>query len=113
MFEKLSISSSPNLSRGVTPRENVVAKVALIGAPNAGKSTLLNQLVGSERALVSDIPGTTVDPIEGFFDLFFGELAEKLDYAKINNEIAKTDGLLLKQYEEFRRRRRNLSSYHS
>lgn len=103
VFEKLSISSSPNLSRGVTPRENVVAKVALIGAPNAGKSTLLNQLVGSERALVSDIPGTTVDPIEGFFDLFFGELAEKLDYAKINNEIAKTDGLLLKQYEEFRR----------
>lgn len=104
LFEKLSISKGPNLSRGVTPRENVVAKVALIGAPNAGKSTLLNQLVGSERALVSDIPGTTVDPIEGFFDLFFGALdAQKLDGSKSNPEIAKTDGLLLKQYEEFRK----------
>lgn len=103
-FEKLSVSMTPNLSRGVTPRENVVAKVALIGAPNAGKSTLLNQLVGSERALVSDIPGTTVDPIEGFFDLFFGAVdAQRLDDSKSNPEMAKTDGLLLKQYEEFRK----------
>ncbi len=103
-FEKLSSSLSPSLSKGVTPRENVVGKVALIGAPNAGKSTLLNQLVGSQRALVSEIPGTTVDPIEGFFDLFFGPVdAKKLDASKSNPEIAKTDGLLLKQYEEFRK----------
>ena len=65
--------SAVNLSQGITPRENVVARLALIGAPNAGKSTLLNQLIGAERALVSNIPGTTVDPIEGYFDLFFGK----------------------------------------
>lgn len=38
--------------------------VAIIGEPNVGKSTLLNRLVDDERAIVSDIPGTTRDTIE-------------------------------------------------
>ena len=40
-------------------------KVAIVGMPNSGKSTLLNQMLGQNRALVSDIAGTTVDPVEG------------------------------------------------
>ena len=39
-------------------------RVALVGKPNAGKSSLLNRLVGSERALVHDVPGTTTDPVD-------------------------------------------------
>ena len=38
--------------------------VAIVGAVNAGKSTLLNALVGEERAIVSEVEGTTRDTVE-------------------------------------------------
>lgn len=100
-FEKNQVAKERGpLQKGVTPREEVAGRLALIGAPNAGKSTLLNLLVGAERALVSDIPGTTVDPIEGFFDLYFGTDAKFLEES---HDLAKHDGLLLQQYENFRK----------
>jgi tRNA modification GTPase len=51
-----------NGERGRLVREGVT--VAIVGPPNAGKSSLLNALLGEERALVSEIPGTTRDTIE-------------------------------------------------
>jgi tRNA modification GTPase len=48
--------------RGERVRDGL--RIALIGAPNAGKSTLFNALIGRDAAIVTDIPGTTRDIIE-------------------------------------------------
>lgn len=47
-----------------------IPKFAIIGQPNAGKSTLLNALIGEERTIVSDIPGTTRDTIHTHYNQF-------------------------------------------
>ncbi len=71
--------------RAKAAREGV--KVAIIGAPNAGKSSLLNALAGSERAIVSDQPGTTRDVIEVRLDLG-GTLVSLFDTAGLRETVA-------------------------
>ncbi|RMF16359.1 MAG: ribosome biogenesis GTPase Der [Candidatus Dadabacteria bacterium] len=51
-----------------TVSDDETLKIAILGKPNAGKSTLLNRLLGYERATVSDIAGTTRDPVDAEAD---------------------------------------------
>ncbi|HXV70755.1 MAG TPA: ribosome biogenesis GTPase Der [Acidimicrobiia bacterium] len=53
-----------------------VTRVAIVGRPNSGKSTLLNRLVGEQRVIVSDTPGTTRDPID--VDAVIGDVVYRL-----------------------------------
>ncbi|WP_423777104.1 ribosome biogenesis GTPase Der [Corynebacterium massiliense] len=56
-----------------TPRSTAVTsgprRVALVGRPNVGKSSLLNKFTGQERAVVDDASGTTVDPVDSLVQL--------------------------------------------
>lgn len=48
--------------------ENEIIKVAIIGKPNVGKSSLLNNILGENRVIVSDIAGTTRDAIDSYYE---------------------------------------------
>jgi len=64
MRTALAALPQPEESEGTeAPADDQAVRVAIVGRPNAGKSTLINRMLGEERVLASDLPGTTRDSI--------------------------------------------------
>ncbi|MFD1828028.1 ribosome biogenesis GTPase Der, partial [Mumia zhuanghuii] len=66
-------------------------RIALVGKPNAGKSSLLNKLAGSERVVVDSVAGTTVDPVDELVELG-GEVWRFIDTAGIRKRVKEASG---------------------
>lgn len=66
-------------------------RVAIVGKPNVGKSSLLNKLAGGNRAVVSDVSGTTVDPIDELVNIG-GEAYRLIDTAGIRKRVKEASG---------------------
>ncbi len=71
-----------------------VIKVAVIGKPNVGKSSLINRILGEERVIVSPVAGTTRDAVDSYFENEVGKFrfidtAGMRKKAKVNDQIEK------------------------
>jgi GTP-binding protein len=78
------------------PPEREVAggprRVALVGRPNVGKSSLLNRLTGQERSVVDAVAGTTVDPVDSLVELG-GETWRFVDTAGLRRRVTNASGM--------------------
>lgn len=66
-------------------------RVALVGKPNVGKSSLLNKIAGEERSVVDDVAGTTVDPVDSLVQLG-GHLWKFIDTAGLRKKVKNAQG---------------------
>ncbi|MFD6859946.1 ribosome biogenesis GTPase Der [Rhodococcus sp. NPDC060086] len=78
-----------------TPREGTGGggprRVALVGKPNVGKSSLINKLSGDERSVVHDVAGTTVDPVDSLVELA-GKPWRFVDTAGLRKRVTHASG---------------------
>jgi GTP-binding protein len=66
-------------------------RVALVGKPNVGKSSLLNKLVGDQRSVVHEVAGTTVDPVDSLIELG-GRVWRFVDTAGLRRKVGQSSG---------------------
>ena len=66
-------------------------RVALVGKPNVGKSSLLNRLAGAQRSVVHDVAGTTVDPVDSLIELD-GRIWRFVDTAGLRRKVGQASG---------------------
>ncbi|AVM00871.1 ribosome biogenesis GTPase Der [Gordonia iterans] len=74
-----------------TYREGGPRRVALVGKPNVGKSSLLNRLAGEERSVVDNVAGTTVDPVDEIIELD-GKPWQFVDTAGLRRKVRTATG---------------------
>ena len=66
-------------------------RVALVGKPNVGKSSLLNRLAGDQRSVVHDVAGTTVDPVDSLIEMD-GKVWKFVDTAGLRRKVGQASG---------------------
>ena len=81
------VKALPSFGRG--RRRDETASIAIIGKPNVGKSSLLNVLVGEERSLVSEVAGTTRDPVD-----------ETVSYGSTSYRFVDTAGIRRRSHQD-------------
>lgn len=88
-----------NMQRSDSEEEKDVINIAIVGKPNAGKSSITNKLLGYERVIVSDVAGTTRDAIDTAFE-WGGRKFNLIDTAGIRKKSAVDEGI--EQYSVLR-----------
>ncbi|HYZ09007.1 MAG TPA: ribosome biogenesis GTPase Der, partial [Pseudonocardiaceae bacterium] len=81
----------PSSPRDVPGGDGGPRRVALVGKPNVGKSSLLNRLVGEQRSVVHEVAGTTVDPVDSLVELD-GQLWRLVDTAGLRKRVNTASG---------------------
>jgi GTPase len=85
------LSAIPKAPSEVTELDAGPRRVAIVGKPNVGKSSLLNKIAGQQRVIVDEVAGTTVDPVDELVDLG-GEIYRFIDTAGIRRRIKEVAG---------------------
>lgn len=88
------IAKLPLVNEEDVESEGHTVQLAVVGRPNVGKSSLVNQLLGTERTMVSDIPGTTRDAIDTIFQGPSGSYYNIIDTAGMRKKKAIEDASL-------------------
>jgi len=85
------LAALPHTPRDKDGAEGGPRRVALVGKPNVGKSSLINRLSGVERAVVHEVAGTTVDPVDSLVELG-GQVWRFVDTAGLRKRVSHASG---------------------
>jgi GTP-binding protein len=88
VFDRLPVSAPSALTPGDVAAE--VVRVAIVGRPNVGKSSLVNALLGSDRVIVSPLPGTTRDSIDTRIE-YHGRAIDLVDTAGLRRKAKRAE----------------------
>jgi GTP-binding protein len=85
------LAAIPQAPRMVSEGERGPRRVAIVGKPNVGKSSLLNKVAGQQRVVVDEVAGTTVDPVDELVEVD-GEIYRFIDTAGIRRRVKEASG---------------------
>jgi GTP-binding protein len=85
------LAAIPRAPRMVSEGDSGPRRVAIVGKPNVGKSSLLNKVAGQQRVVVDEVAGTTVDPVDELVEVD-GEIYRFIDTAGIRRRVKEASG---------------------